>query len=81
MITAIEFFKLKGEILEATKEGRLQDWNERIGEIAQLAEFQLEKINWQGAPNELAARLIHYADVRSTIEKLAHALQKYRFSN
>lgn len=68
---------VRNRITEATKNGRLQDWNERIGEIATLANMDLSHINWVQSPDCVARDVVTYANMRSNIESLELAIAAY----
>lgn len=50
--------KIRQEILDATREGRLADWTERISVIAWLAGFKLEDFNWNQSASMVIIRLL-----------------------
>ena len=55
-----KMLKLKQDLLKATEKGRVQDWIERMAEIAKKANLPLHNICWQGAPIVVADNLINY---------------------
>lgn len=71
--------KIQRDIVEATREGRLADWTERIGVLAQLAGFKLEEFNWNSAAAEVAAALQGACGTpgRPTLDDLEAAVGKY----
>ena len=72
----------KTSIIDATRNGRVQDWNERIAEIARLAKVPLERINWSKAPTFVADHVLAVAQSRSiSIDQLNQAVEQYSKMN
>ena len=46
--------QLARAIIAKTREGRVQDWNERIAALVQQAGMDTASINWNAAPNIVA---------------------------
>ncbi len=53
-----EITDIRKDLLDATREGRVQDWNERIADIAQEVGLKLEHINWNGSPAVVASKIV-----------------------
>ncbi len=69
---------LAHQIIDATKEGRVTDWVERIAEIARMADLPLCNINWVAAPSSVAFEVVTVAGARGGEGKLEAALAKYK---
>ena len=66
-----EIVQLRKDLLDITRDGRVQDWNERIAEIAREAGLKPETINWNGSPDVVASSVIHtYRRLHKSIEKI-----------
>ena len=76
-IEPYETLELRKRILTATSKGRLQDWNERIGEIAILANVEMGYINWCQTPALVASAVIEYVNQRNQIEIIHEAIMMY----
>ena len=76
-ISPSETLALRERITKATRNGRLQEWNERIGEIASFAGMNLGSINWNDAPEHVARAIVEYANQRSAIDGLEAAIATY----
>ncbi len=68
---------VRNRIVAATRNGRLQDWNERIGEIAVLAKMDVAEINWAKEPKYVASDVVDYANRRLEVEGLERAIAEY----
>lgn len=72
-----ETLDLRERFLDATRKGRLQDWNERIGEVAIKAGVKPEGINWGQSPDLVAFEVIKYMNMREDVETLIGAIADY----
>ena len=66
---------LQEEILNVTREGRVQDWNERIADIALMANVRLEYINWNSSPLNVAREVVEYCGLRERLEELKRVVE------
>lgn len=62
------------DILEATQEGRVSDWNERIARVAQAAHLDISSIRWCGSPADAAFSVVEEARVSGKLDALRVAL-------
>lgn len=68
-------------ILDATSEGRVIDWIERIAQIARrLPDFNMTRINWNQAPTHVADQVVDRAYDCAGLDKLEEAVVSYRAS-
>lgn len=75
-ISGPEMAKISQQLLELTREGRLTDWVERIGEIASRAGAVMENINWNGSPYIVAFEVIdHLSRRHASLDSLREALK------
>ena len=54
----LRIIEISQRILEETRKGRVQDWLERIAEVARLSNVKLESISWSRAPEHVAIDLV-----------------------
>ncbi len=54
-----EIGELADLIIDKTKDGRVQDWNERIADIARETDVKMEAINWNGSPQCVAVNVVN----------------------
>ena len=73
-----EFQTLNTLLVESTRAGRVQDWNERLAEIARIAGLPLEQVTWGKAPVMVAFSLIECANSRSITSRLRAAAEAYK---
>ena len=68
--------ELREQIIAMTKDGRVQDWVERIADIAREVGLDLSSISWQGAPVEVAIEVIRFAEKHTKLDTLRNVLSK-----
>jgi len=64
------YTELVPKLLAATEKGRVQDWVERLAEVAREAGLRIDSISWQGSPNAVAHNVVDFAVRRQREEKL-----------
>jgi len=69
-----ERIELRKRLVEITREGRVQDWNERIAIIAEEAGVKMESINWNGSPINIASEVVSFFYAREKVDKLKAVL-------
>jgi hypothetical protein len=62
--------KLRQKILEKTRSGPLNEWVDRIGNLADNAGLKIEMINWNGSPLLVAHEVIKQANAHDVLDKL-----------
>lgn len=66
-------------ILDATSQGRVSDWIERIAEIArQLPGVDMSEVSWNEAPGSVADAVVHLANGCCGLKKLEEVVAVYR---
>jgi hypothetical protein len=65
------------KILEKTRGENVSGWNDRISDIAALADIPLHLIDWQGSPSSVAMRLITYSRNNDGLILLAKVAEQY----
>lgn len=66
-------------LVDVTREGKLQEWGERIGRIAKMARVpDLEEVEWHGAPKAVASHVIRLALTHGKTQELERAIQEYK---
>lgn len=64
-------------ITDATREGRVQDWVERIAVIARKADAPMDRIVWAESPHSVAWKLVEQMKARGTLPRLIAAVAEY----
>ncbi len=72
-----ETLTVRNRIVAATRLGRVQDWNERIGEIADAGNVDISEICWTQSPNKVAQAVVDSANQRLEIALLERAIDAY----
>ena len=67
---------LEEEILEATKEGEITLWTERIAQLAEAAGILVAGVNWSGSPATVANRVASAAANHMVVDKLLELMSK-----
>ena len=71
-----KLIELRQLLLDKTKQGRLADWTERIGDYArQICSFPLDSINWNSSPEQVAYEVILECERRNRVEQLEELLR------
>ena len=73
-----EYRELHDLVVEATREGRVTDWVERIAEIARLAGIRLEMINWDSSPWIVAGNIVRASSTWCSPDGLRQAVTAYQ---
>lgn len=69
-MTIAEVVKL---IIDATREGPVSQWVDRIGEVARKAGLELSVICWQGDPSGVAFSVYQEAERHCKVQNLINA--------
>lgn len=77
-LTGPQMSALVSEIIDATKEGRVTDWVERIAEIVKMTSMPLSNISWNRSPNDVAFGAVDEANKRGIAQELQVALASYK---
>lgn len=73
-----EKMRILESMLEKTEPGRLQDWNERIGNVARAAGVKMESITWSKSPESVATDVLRQMEQRFELPALVQAVEDYQ---
>lgn len=77
-LTGPQLGELVDQIIDATKEGRVSDWTERIADIVRLTRLRLHDVDWHGSPRTVAFNVVSTANAHCVHQDLPIALKKYK---
>jgi hypothetical protein len=72
-----EQYELSVELRKKTEEGRLQDWVERIGQVAKMAGLPLYSIVWNVSAADASSAVVRSAINRDKLSQLRTAIKEY----
>jgi hypothetical protein len=75
-ITNAEYNELRDLVVQATEEGPITEWTERIAQLAKTLGLPTHMMTWSGSPHIVASSVVQYADNWSVIPELREELKK-----
>ncbi len=80
-ISGESYGKLTDRVLEATEQGKITEWTERIAQLAKRLDLPIAMMKWSGSPRIVAASVVEFSDNWNVIPQLEAELTQMEENN